>query len=134
MGASLRCAAAFGVHSVIMTKESAHPYHPDAIRASAAVLPLLTLYSIPEPFHSYKWPEPFIALHAGGTPIGAIRWPEAFGLAVGTEGPGIPEEMAISEKVAIPMERGVESLNATAAVSIVLYQWRIRKPGVGNGP
>jgi len=130
MGAALRCAAAFGIRSIIVTRESVHPYHPDAIRASAAVLPLLTVYTISESFLSYSWPEPFIALHTRGTPINAFHWPEAFGLVVGTEGPGIPKDTITPERISIPMEQGVESLNATSAVSIALFQWRLHNPDV----
>jgi len=125
MGAALRCAAAFGVQNVVITRESAHPYHPDAIRASAAVLTHLKIYSVSESFVSNPWPAPFFALHTSGTRLASFYWPRAFGLVLGMEGPGIPCDMDISEYISIPMEPGIESLNATAALAIVLYQWHM---------
>lgn len=132
MGASLRCAAAFGVRNVIITRESAHPYHPDAIRASAAVLTHLKVFSVSESFVSYPWPTPFFALHTSGTRLASFCWPTAFGLLLGMEGPGIPRDMDISEYISIPMEPGVESLNATAALAIVLHQWYMHTTGRGD--
>ena len=48
-------------------------------------------------------------------------------LAVGSEGSGLPEDVinACSEIIHIPLDEGVESLNAAAAAAIMM--WELRK-------
>jgi tRNA G18 (ribose-2'-O)-methylase SpoU len=40
------------------------------------------------------------------------------------EGPGLPPEVRPLKSLSIPMERGVESLNAALATGIALYEWQ----------
>jgi 16S rRNA (guanine(527)-N(7))-methyltransferase RsmG len=121
VGAVVRSAVGLGASQVILLSESAHPYHPKALRASAgAVLrvPVLqgpSLAEIPEHL-------PIIALSPTGHDLASAQFPRSFGLLAGMEGAGVPERWR-SRALAIPLRGGVESLNAAAATSIALYVW-----------
>ena len=41
-----------------------------------------------------------------------------------TEGPGLPDHLRKAMALSIPMERGVESINAAMATGIILYMWK----------
>jgi tRNA G18 (ribose-2'-O)-methylase SpoU len=47
---------------------------------------------------------------------------------VGVEGPGLPEALRPVALRRIPIEPGVESLNAAAAAAIALYAWARQRP------
>src|SRR5208282_5640319 len=53
-----------------------------------------------------------------------VEWCEAVALLVGNEGAGLPEEVVhgADGRIHIPMARAVESLNAGAAATVILYE------------
>jgi len=126
VGAIIRTACAFNVHRIILLAESANPFHPKAVRASAG-----TVFSAPllaGPFLSDLPADlTVVALAATGRPLAQSRFPSSFYLLPGMEGPGLPAQWQAGA-VAIPMAPGVESLNAAVATAIALYEWR-RNPG-----
>jgi tRNA G18 (ribose-2'-O)-methylase SpoU len=105
-----------------LLEESAHPFHPKSIRASAGSVfraPLRTgpaLTSLP---HSL----PVVALSSDAPPLDPASLPESFALLVGLEGPGLPAAWR-ERAVSIPLADGVESLNAAASAAVALYAWR----------
>ncbi len=127
VGAVVRSAAAFGAAEVILLAESAHPFHPKALRASGgAALEVVfregpALSELPEDL-------PILSLSAEGTPLQSAEFPPAFGLLAGMEGPGLPERWR-RRSLRIPIRPEVESLNAAAAVSVALYEWKRRMGG-----
>jgi 16S rRNA (guanine(527)-N(7))-methyltransferase RsmG len=127
VGAVVRSAAAFGAAQVILLAESAHPFHPKALRASGgAALEVVfrdgpALAELPDDL-------PILSLSAEGTPLPAAEFPPAFGLLAGMEGPGLPARWR-RRSLRIPIRPEVESLNAAAAVSVALYEWRRRTGG-----
>lgn len=123
VGAVIRSAAAFGAARVVLLREAAHPFHPKSARAAGPALfqvPLLHGPSIADLAASHA---PLIALSADGDDL-ATPWPERFGLVVGLEGPGLPEPLRTGPRRRIPIEAGVESLNAATAAAIALYEMR----------
>ncbi|MEJ5349063.1 MAG: 16S rRNA (guanine(527)-N(7))-methyltransferase RsmG [Desulfosoma sp.] len=124
VGAVLRSAAAFGVTAVVLLKESAHPFHPKAIRASSGAVFRLQLFSGPA-LADLPTTLPIIALSQEGRPVHEVSFPETFGLLAGLEGPGLPEPWR-RHAMAIPMALGTESLNAATATAVALYEWRRR--------
>ena len=125
VGAVIRSAAAFGIKQVILLTESAHPFHPKSLRASGGAVLSVRLRNGPS---INELPEelPIVALSAEGCDIRSAVYPPAFGLLVGLEGHGLPESW---RKAAwrIPIETGVESLNAAAAATVALYEWSRRR-------
>ncbi|MES2964036.1 MAG: RNA methyltransferase [Bdellovibrionota bacterium] len=126
VGAVLRSAAAFGVSRVILLKECASPFHPKAVRsASAATLltPLVrgpSILDLPVLAADGALHGPVLALDMKGHDVGDYKWPKSARLLLGEEGQGVPPSSKF-EYLAIPMQPGVESLNATIAASIALF-------------
>lgn len=125
VGAVIRSAAAFGIKQVILLTESAHPFHPKSLRASGGAVLSVRLRNGPS-INELPDELPIVALSAEGSDIRSAVYPSTFGLLVGLEGHGLPEAW---RKAAwrIPIEAGVESLNAAAAATVALYEWSCRR-------
>jgi len=133
VGAVIRSAAAFGVPRVVLLREAAHPFHPKAARAAGTALFQLILEHGPSIQDLRSSQTPLIALSAEGPELGEETFPLRFGLVVGVEGPGLPEHLREGSTCRIPMEPGVESLNAATAAAVALYSWRLHRPRLGEG-
>jgi 16S rRNA (guanine527-N7)-methyltransferase len=136
VGAVIRSAAAFGVSRVVLLREAAHPFHPKAARAAGTALFQARLEHGPSIQDLQSPKVPILALSAEGPDIGTEPFPERFGLVAGIEGPGLPEHLRKGPTLRIPMESGVESLNAATATAIALYAWRRCRAGLSarKGP
>lgn len=121
LGALIRSAVGFGVHSVVLTKESAHPFHPKSIKASAgSVLQCPMMTSDLTLLELTKQCDHTVALDLNGTPLEIFEKKNSIRLIVGEEGPGIK---GISAQHRIKIEtQNIESLNATVAASIALWE------------
>ncbi len=124
VGAVLRSAAAFGVSRVVLLKEASNPFHPKAVRAGGSAILALRLMRGPSIQELRVENMPMIALSAEGVGLEEEPWPERFGLVVGVEGPGLPEHLRRGLCRQVPIEPGVESLNAATAAAIALYAWK----------
>ncbi len=122
LGAAIRSAAGFKASQVILLSESAHPYHPKALRAASGTTLNVRLRQGPA-LKDLSGGLPVIALSAEGQAIDRMDFPEAFGLLIGLEGEGLPAQWRRSA-VRIPIDSAVESLNAATACAIALYEWR----------
>lgn len=71
-----------------------------------------------------KWNLPLISLDMNGESIYNLNLPNTVGVVVGNEGNGLSQDIKnISNTIAkIPMQNGLESLNAGVAGSIVMYE------------
>jgi len=127
VGAVVRSAVAFDVDRIILLAESANPFHPKAVRASAGTVFSARLFQGPS-ISEIPSDLPVIALSSSGQPLAQTRFPNSFCLLTGMEGPGLPSRWE-AETVAIPMTPGVESLNAAVATAIALYEWRRANSG-----
>ncbi len=132
LGSVARSAAGFGVKSIVLLEEAAHPYHPKSIRASAGAV-FSADFSRGPSIHEIGELIPdgalLLALDKTGTDIRGYPFPEKFLLLPGLEGPGLPEELKINA-VSIPVTGQIESLNAAVSVSIALYEASKIKQGV----
>ncbi len=131
VGAAIRSAAGFGVETIVMLKEAAHPFHPKSIRASAGYVFNARIETGPSIHELGKIMDEggaqIVTLDSGGTPLSTFAFPDRFLLIPGIEGPGLPGPLK-ARAVSIPLGSGVESLNAPVALSIALYEWRRQSP------
>ncbi len=125
VGAVIRAAAGLGAARVILLRDAASPFLPKALRASAGALWKISLES--GPFLkdlATSGAAPLYALDASGVPLDQVKRPIRYGLLLGTEGQGLPDEIRNSASLlSIPLSNRVESLNAATAASIALWTW-----------
>lgn len=127
VGGVIRSAAALGAARVVLTAEAACPFLPRALRAAAGTVWRLPLEQAGH-LEELTWPtgQRVFTLDAGGRCLDDWETPHgAYGLLPGQEGPGLPPTLrGRLDCVSIPMQPGVESLNAATAVAIALWAWR----------
>lgn len=128
LGALARSAIAFGVHEIILTQESVHPYLPAAVKASAgAVLKVLFTRTATKVSEIPVLGENYV-LDLKGKSIIDVKLPKDLRLWLGEEGPGLNlsrSQLVAVTKISIPTDH-VESLNATVSASLALWEWRRR--------
>lgn len=128
LGTILRSAEAFGARAILSLPGTVSAWNPKAVRASAG-----SVFRIPLVETSAE--ECFARLRAAGIKIwttaihGAgsadrINLAGPVALLIGNEGNGVPQALAelADGAVTIPCPGPVESLNAAAAVSVLLYE------------
>lgn len=135
LGAAIRTAAGFGIQEVALCKESVYAYHPSVIRSSAGAClrmdfrnagPLADLNSA---LQNAGYPESCRVLldHRAARNITelSLALPEdkPVCFVLGQEGPGLPAGLG-GQRFRIPLQEGLESLNAVASLSVLLYEWK----------
>lgn len=125
-GSIIRSAAAFGIDIVALTDGSADPFHPDAIRAMAGTTfgPVIINGSLTiQRFLSPSWTLFQLTADAPNQ-INTISWPQKTALVMGSESHGITSDFlkhhSPSQKIAIPMQAHVDSLNVSVAAGIAM--------------
>lgn len=127
LGALLRTAVAAGVDGVVCTEGTVDPKNPKALRASAGAYFAARLLTGIE---GRKLGE---ALRAAGFRVAvadargeedafAFDWTGKVALVIGNEGAGADPALGPTYRVRLPMPGGVESLNASIAGSILIYE------------
>lgn len=134
LGALARVGEAAGASALALGPGCAHPNHPRALRASAGSLlrlPVAVGAGAAEvadrlaPAHP-RW---LALVPRGGTDLYRADLSGTVILAVGAEGPGLSPPVAARADLAltIPLAAPVESLNATVAAALVLFEARRRR-------
>ena len=134
MGVVFRCAAGLGMDAVIITPNCADPLYRRSVRASMG-----ESFAIPWA-RLDAWPSGLALVQSLGFTVAAMTpapdalslrdfaaaAPERLALLFGAEGPGLSEQaMAAADvRVAIPMDRDVDSLNIGTAAAIAFYAVR----------
>lgn len=129
VGAILRTAEALGVGDVVLLREAANPFLPKALRAAGPAPFRLRLYSGPSLAELDARTAHLVALDVRGVPLPDFRCnPERpLGLIVGMEGPGTAALQGEIQRLTIPLQAGVDSLNAAVAAGIAIYAIRRQK-------
>jgi len=130
VGAVIRTAFSFDIRTIVILKEAANPFHPKSIRAAGTPLFRANFLSGPSITDLDGVSRPIVALSKEGSDIREFVFPRKFAFLPGIEGTGLPEEVKPSHTVSIPINPHVESLNATVATSIVMYEWRMSRKSV----
>lgn len=127
VGSVFRNAAAFGADGVLLDPETCDPLYRKAIRVSAGaalVVPFARCTSIDEMFDVLAGAgiEPIALTPRGEETIDELP-PAPRALLLGTEGPGLPDEvLARTRRVRIDMAPGLDSLNVAVASGIALHE------------
>lgn len=128
IGSAIRAARGFDIQ-VVLTRESANPFLPRSLRASAGTALYGTIYrggSLVETLESLRAAGKRIVLlqttGAGSVALHDYAWSDNCALVAGLEGSGLPGGVK-GDSVHIPVE-GIESLNAGVALGIAMYEMR----------
>ena len=129
LGAIARSCAAFGVQAIVIPKDRSADIGPAALKTSAGALHRLPFARVTnlkramDDLQKIGFWSVGLALE-GGEPISNIDLDRPIAWVVGSEGHGIRPGTAKSCDFIgyIPITAGVESLNASVAASIVLYE------------
>lgn len=133
LGALARVAEAAGAAGLALSPGCAHPNHPRALRASAGSLLRLPLAVGATPAALAERLAPLRPRWAAlvprdGEDLYRVPLDGTLILAVGAEGAGLSPDLLDRAELhlTIPMEPTVESLNATVAAALVLFEVRRR--------
>ena len=137
LGTTLRTAEALGIRSVFLLGEGCDLFSPKALRASMGAVFRLSLVLERDPKRLKTLLEGY-TLHAavpdsGATPVTEIDFSTGLhAILIGNEGNGLTEETIslCHDRITIPMRGRAESLNASAAANILLWEL-CRKGGAG---
>jgi TrmH family RNA methyltransferase len=129
VGAIFRIADSFGAAGCIGLRDTASPYNPKTVRASAgSVLRVphvwnATIEVVADALRNAHIPIVGTSPHATKT-IGERDWRAPVALWIGQEGSGMDAEEAqvCDEIVRVPQRPTVESLNSSTAAAIILYE------------
>lgn len=125
LGALMRSAEAFGFKSLVLLKECSHPYLPKVTKSSSGSNFRLNLKSGPS-IKELQDVRKIFALDGNGLALKDVKVPHDARLLLGEEGQGIPQDLKV-QKISIPIEKDVESLNATVAASVLFYELSQRR-------
>jgi len=131
LGAIVRVAEAAGASGVVAAGVSAHPFGWKALRGSmgsALRLPIATTDAAEIAIADARRHECRVAatVPRGGRSLFDVDYHGPMAILIGGEGPGLPPGVidAADERVTIPMQAPVESLNTAVAAALVLYEAR----------
>lgn len=128
LGTILRSAEAFGVCGVIMSDDCCDIYNPKVVRGSMGAvfrLAILSVKNLSEWFAEH----PALNTYAAVVDRDAVKVNETVfevpcAVVIGNEGNGIRPETCVvcDHKITIPMDGKAESLNASAAAAILIWE------------
>ncbi|MCC7549288.1 MAG: RNA methyltransferase [Burkholderiales bacterium] len=130
LGAILRSAAAAGCREAYLTSACADPWSPRCLRGGMGaqfVLPIHTRQSLREVAQAFRG-QVVAAAAAGESELFDVSLPAQCAFVIGAEGKGVSSELlaCAGARVRIPMARGIESLNAASAATLLFYEWARR--------
>lgn len=135
VGALIRTAAAFDYSGVVLSGESADPFSPKAVQASAGSVLSVWLRRTARYLDLAKELKKhgctLVAADVHGEPLKSdFRLPERHALFLGSEGAGLSDDILVmaDKKVRIPIDRNnAESLNVAASGAIMMFLGRERE-------
>ena len=130
VGAIIRSAAAFGASAILLPEHNQAPITGTVIKTSAGMVfrvPIVRIGNVNQTIRTLKddgfWFYGLVMAGDTDLPKAVFDTPTAF--VVGNESVGIREKTLelCDVKLTIPMNPDCESLNASVAASVVLYEW-----------
>ena len=128
VGAIIRTMAGAGYNSVYATTDSADAFSPKAVRASMSGVFKVDIYTIKREDVSEFIKTPIVIADMNGENVFETKNLGEFCLVIGNEARGISKPVRDMAKrvVAIPMQNGMESLNASVSAGILMYQLKLK--------
>ena len=124
LGAMFRISQAAGIDGIILSSQSCDPFNPKAVRASMGCVFTLP-YSVDGKDFLFENDFYIIAtkLKNGINIFKLEKKPDEFVLCIGSEAFGLDEKIIEKSdlRIYIPLENNVESLNASVAAGICIY-------------
>ena len=129
LGSIIRAAAAFGCAAVILAGRCADPFSRRVLRVSmgaALHLPIIESRDLPADARELREQGFLLAatvIDAGALPLAEFRSLRRLALVLGSEGHGLSAEtLALcDQRITIPMQLGIDSLNVAVAAAVFLY-------------
>jgi TrmH family RNA methyltransferase len=126
LGTLMRAAAAAGADEVLLGPGTVDAYNPKAVRGAMGThfrlpIAMMTWPAIASRLTSLSvW----LADAQGAVPYTQVDWTKPCALIVGGEAEGASSEAGklATGHISIPMQRGIESLNAAVAASVILFE------------
>ena len=146
VGSLLRSAAGFGIRHVLIGPQTADPFSRRVIRVSMANVFSLQLYQLDHPVDQLQQLQQRLHVRAIATTLDRYATPlanfvaDAHGavLIVGNEASGLGQEIldCATDRMTIPMQPGIDSLNVAVAGAVFMYGLcQAKKPhGKGGKP
>ena len=129
MGTMIRTAVAAGYEMIVATKGTVDVYSPKVLRATAGMIfdiPVVYADDNEELFKLLKKKGKRIVVTSvdGGEPYYKQELKRSVALVIGNEGNGVSDEIVkvADLLVTIPMQGGIESLNAAVSAAILMYE------------
>ena len=128
LGTILRSAEAFGVSGVIMSGDCCDIYNPKVVRGSMGAvfrLAILSVESLSDWFRDHPQLNTYAAVvDSDAEKVTEISFKTPCAVVIGNEGNGIRRETvaACHNKITIPMGGKAESLNASVAAAILIWE------------
>ncbi len=125
VGAIFRTAESFGVKEILLSEDTASPFHRRALRSAMGAVSIVPYRIVP----ASRLPDlPLFCLELGGTPLDSFTFPSGGILVVGSEEVGVsPYLLERTQRslgrVSIPLGGLKGSLNVAVAAGIVLQRW-----------
>ena len=130
LGTVIRSAAAFGCEEIILSSDCADIYNPKTVRAAMGTLFRQRISYVPSltdtvgVMREAGYSVYSAVLDEGAVPLNKLTLGRSTAFVIGNEGHGIDPEVVTNSTgtVYIPMAEGVESLNASAAAAVIMWQ------------
>ena len=128
LGTVLRSAEAFGVSGVILSNDCCDIYNPKVVRGSMGAVfrvPFLVCGTVAEFLGEYPELVSYAAVvDSNAERITDISFGDSCVAVIGNEGNGLKQETvsACQHKITIPMNGNAESLNASAAATVIIWE------------
>ena len=130
LGTIVRAGCAFGVSAIVLSEDCADIYNPRVLRAAMGTLftqPIFVTSDLSLLVREYaKHKRVFAAtLSERSVKLGRVALLPGDAALIGNEGHGLSDAVisAATDEIYIPMEAGVESLNAGVAASVLLWEF-----------
>lgn len=132
LGTLIRTCEWFGIEALLLDEQCVDQYNPKVVQAtmgSILRLPIASASSEEIIAFCNSKEIPLLAADLNGTPIHSFKAPEKWALVVGSESHGVSKQFieAATSRLTIPSMGQAESLNASIAGGIAIYQLKINR-------